>query len=104
MARVDYGANTLKGLANQGDPRMKLIASRKTEDLDSGEIIFEETFTDDEAPRELPLPSQRPGDKPGENKDKDYDLICINGCCPRGEDFGKENRRVQQTTTGILLF
>ena len=48
LVRVDHGANTLKGLVNGTDPRSRLVIFRKTEDLDSGEIIAEEKFNSEE--------------------------------------------------------
>ena len=44
LIRIDHGSVTLKGLINLTDPRSRLVTSRKTVDLDSGEIIAYEKF------------------------------------------------------------
>ena len=64
LVRIDHGAETLKGLVNAAEPRSRLVTSRKTEDLDTGEIIAEERFQDNDTLQELLLPPRRPGTQP----------------------------------------
>ena len=63
--RIDYGSETLKGLINAADPRSRLVTFRKTEDLDTGEVIAEEELQENATLQEVLLPPRRPGTQPG---------------------------------------